>query len=102
MAIAVRQKLDVKQFKNMVMETREFLAQVPKQAKETNAYLMEIMMAQDFQDLTGQVIKKITAVTREMEKQLLELLVENAPAARQNSRPQPVNRISTRDCSTAR
>ncbi|MGC2166586.1 MAG: protein phosphatase CheZ, partial [Gallionella sp.] len=80
-------KLDVEQFKNMVMETREFLNQVPKQAKETNAYLMEIMMAQDFQDLTGQVIKKITAVTREMEKQLLDLLVENAPAARQNALP---------------
>ncbi len=80
-------KLDVEQFKTMVMETREFLNQVPKQAKQTNAYLMEIMMAQDFQDLTGQVIKKITAVTREMEKQLLELLVENVPAARQSALP---------------
>jgi chemotaxis protein CheZ len=80
-------KLDVEQFKKMVMETREFLNQVPKQTKETNAYLMEIMMAQDFQDLTGQVIKKITAVTREMEKQLLDLLVENVPAARQGASP---------------
>jgi chemotaxis protein CheZ len=74
-------KLDVEQFKNLVMQTHSFLYEVPKQAKATNAYLMEIMMAQDFQDLTGQVIKKITAVTKDMEQQLLALLVENAPAS---------------------
>jgi chemotaxis protein CheZ len=74
-------KLDVEQFKSLVMQTQSFLYEVPKHAKVTNGYLMEIMMAQDFQDLTGQVIKKITAVTREVEQQLLALLVENAPAS---------------------
>ncbi|MGA7594524.1 MAG: protein phosphatase CheZ [Gallionella sp.] len=74
-------KLDVEQFKGLVKQTQAFLSDVPRNAKATNAYLMEIMMAQDFQDLTGQVIKKITAVTKEMEQQLLALLVENAPAS---------------------
>lgn len=73
--------LDVEQFKNLVLQTHVYLNEVPKRAKETNGYLMEIMMAQDFQDLTGQVIKKITALTKEMEQQLLALLVENAPAS---------------------
>jgi chemotaxis protein CheZ len=73
--------LDVAQFKNLVLETQVYLNEVPKRTKETNGYLMEIMMAQDFQDLTGQVIKKITALTKEMEQQLLALLVENAPAS---------------------
>ncbi len=73
-------KLDVEQFKVLVMQTRAFLADVPKQTKATNAYLMEIMMAQDFQDLTGQAIKKVIAVTQQMEKQLLELLIENPPS----------------------
>jgi chemotaxis protein CheZ len=40
---------------------------------------MEIMMAQDFQDLTGQVIKKIIEVTKTMEQQLVTLLLESAP-----------------------
>jgi chemotaxis protein CheZ len=74
-------KLDVEQFKNLVTQTHAFLYEVPKQTKATNAYLMEIMMAQDFQDLTGQVIKKIIEVTQNMEKQLLALLLENAPAS---------------------
>lgn len=74
-------KLDVQQFKNLVIQTHAFLHETPKQTKATNAYLVEIMMAQDFQDLTGQVIKKIIHLTQEMEQQLLALLLENAPAA---------------------
>ncbi len=74
-------KLDVAQFKNLVMQTQSYLCEMPKHTKVTNGYLMEIMMAQDFQDLTGQVIKKITAVTQDIEQQLLALLLENAPAS---------------------
>ncbi|MDD5299693.1 MAG: protein phosphatase CheZ [Gallionella sp.] len=73
-------KLDVEQFKNLVTQTHAFLYEVPKQTKATNGYLMEIMMAQDFQDLTGQVIKKIIEVTKTMEQQLVSLLLESAPA----------------------
>ena len=74
-------KLDVQQFKDLVMQTHAHLHETPKQTKTTNAYLTEIMMAQDFQDLTGQVIKKIIEVTQAMEQQLIGLLVENAPAS---------------------
>ena len=72
-------KLDVEKFKNLVMQTHAFLRDTPKQTKQTNTYLLEIMMAQDFQDLTGQVIKKIISATQEMEQQLLALLIDNAP-----------------------
>ena len=71
-------KLDVEKFKSLVTQTHAFLYDVPKQTKVTKAYLTEIMMAQDFQDLTGQVIKKIITLTQAMEQQLLTLLVENA------------------------
>jgi len=72
-------KLDVQQFKDLVTQTHAYLHETPKTAKATNAQLTEIMMAQDFQDLTGQVIKKIIEVTQQMEQQLLALLIENAP-----------------------
>jgi chemotaxis protein CheZ len=73
-------KLSVDEFKALVTDTRGFLVEVPKQARATNAQLMEIMMAQDFQDLTGQVIRKITALAQNMEQQLVHLLVDLAPA----------------------
>lgn len=59
--------------------TEAFLAQVIEDSETTKAELLEIMMAQDFQDLTGQVIKKMMEVVEEAEKQLLALLMENTP-----------------------
>ena len=65
--------------RELVTDTRAYLVEVPEQARATHAQLTEIMMAQDFQDLTGQVIKKMMDVIKDMETQLLQLLVDNAP-----------------------
>ena len=46
----------------------------------SKAHLMDIMMAQDFQDLTGQVITKVTAIAQNLEHQLVQMLVDFAPA----------------------
>jgi chemotaxis protein CheZ len=50
------------------------------QAAQTKTYLMDIMMAQDFQDLTGQVITKVTTIAQNLEQQLVQMLVDFAPA----------------------
>jgi len=73
-------QLSVEEFKTLVSGTRDYLADAPKQTQATNAQLLEIMMAQDFQDLTGQVIKKITMLAKDMEQQLVHLLVDLVPA----------------------
>lgn len=72
-----KNELSIDDFKQLVGETRSFLDTTTKNAKTTNDQLLEIMMAQDFQDLTGQVIKKIIAMAQEMETQLLALLIES-------------------------
>jgi chemotaxis protein CheZ len=71
--------VELKDARELVLDTRSYLSAVPKQVGATNAQLMEIMMAQDFQDLTGQVIKKMMDVIKDMETQLLQLLIDNAP-----------------------
>jgi len=78
-------ELSVEQFKALVERTRGFLSGVPAQTQATGAQLMEIMMAQDFQDLTGQVIKRITDMAQDMENQLLKLLLDNVPAERREA-----------------
>ncbi|WP_454878289.1 protein phosphatase CheZ [Serratia inhibens] len=65
--------------RSLVTDTRQYLEQVPEHTAFTNAQLLEIMMAQDFQDLTGQVIKRMMDVVQEIEKQLLMVLMENIP-----------------------
>ncbi|MBA0204444.1 protein phosphatase CheZ [Pectobacterium aroidearum] len=65
--------------RELVTDTRSYLEDVPQHTSFTNAQLLEIMMAQDFQDLTGQVIKRMMDVVQEIEKQLLMVLLENIP-----------------------
>lgn len=78
-------KLSVAEFKALADETRAFLKdQVPQKAAATNEQLLEIMMAQDFQDLTGQVIKKIVGLAQNLENQLVQVLVDVIPDARRN------------------
>ncbi len=49
-------------------------------AVATRTELMNIMMAQDFQDLTGQVIGRITGIAQNLEKQLVQVLIDFAPS----------------------
>ena len=56
------------------------LAQSRQDANGTKTHLMNIMMAQDFQDLTGQVITRVTTIAQDLEQQLVQLLVDFAPA----------------------
>lgn len=73
-------RMDTEKFKTLLIDTLHYLDNVPEKANATNAQLMEIMMAQDFQDLTGQVIKKITSMVQNLERDLVQLLLANAPA----------------------
>jgi chemotaxis protein CheZ len=56
------------------------LAENERAATATRAELMNIMLAQDFQDLTGQVIGKITSIAQDLEKQLVQVLIDFAPS----------------------
>lgn len=70
---------DTEKFKTLLIDTLQFLDNIPEQANATNTQLLEIMMAQDFQDLTGQVIKKVTHMVQSLEKDLIDLLLANVP-----------------------
>jgi chemotaxis protein CheZ len=65
--------------RKLVDETCEFFSALDGQADRTQAILTDIMMAQDFHDLTGQVIRKVVALAQNMEEQLVRLLIETTP-----------------------
>lgn len=66
--------------RDLVSDTRAYLVMVPEHTQSTQKELLEILMAQDFQDLTGQVIKKMMEVIQEIETQLLQVLIDSVPA----------------------
>lgn len=51
----------------------------------------DVMITQDFQDLSGQVIKKVIRIINETETHLLSLLIDSDP----NSERQAINRAET-------
>jgi chemotaxis protein CheZ len=65
--------------RQLVEETCEFFAGVEAQTDRTNAILTDIMLAQDFHDLTGQVIRKVVALAQTVEEQLVRLLIDTTP-----------------------
>lgn len=76
-------QMDVAEFKLLAEETRRFFKQgLPQKTRATKEQIMEIIMAQDFQDLTGQVIKKVISVAQELEAQLMGVLIETMPGER--------------------
>ena len=87
-------RMSIDEFKLLAGDSRQFAAAVSDATDAEKARLLEIMMAQDFQDITGQLIKKIVVITHTAEKELAQLLRDNAPAelqaAMQPAEPKPV------------
>ncbi|MDH4451441.1 MAG: protein phosphatase CheZ [Rhodoferax sp.] len=57
-----------------------FITDVDQASQKVDAHLTEIMMAQDFHDLTGQVIAKVVNLAATIEEQLVLLLIQTAPS----------------------
>jgi chemotaxis protein CheZ len=74
-------KLSIEQFKALASDSRQFAQTVTEATEAEKARLLDIMMAQDFQDITGQLIKKVVIITKTVEHELAELLRDNAPPA---------------------
>jgi chemotaxis protein CheZ len=72
-------KLGLEEFKLLAQDSRRFAGTVADTGEAEKARLMEIMMAQDFQDITGQIIKKVVTITQKLERELAQLLIDNAP-----------------------
>ena len=69
----------IEEYQALADQTLIYLNNTKSNCKQTKCHLIEIMMAQDFQDLTGQVIKKVTELVQNIEQQLVQLLVEYSP-----------------------
>lgn len=56
-----------------------FVGEVEARTQRIDSALTDIMMAQDFHDLTGQVVAKVVALASDLEDSLVKLLVQAAP-----------------------
>lgn len=71
--------VELPQARQLVDDTRGLLQDIPQDTQASLDHLMEIIMAQDFQDLTGQVITRMLGVIGSIEKELVQVLIDNVP-----------------------
>lgn len=77
--MAAADDLTVERAKGLMVVCGKFADNTAKFADNQASVLSDIMMAQDFQDLSGQVIKRVIDIISRTEAQLVHLLLDSAP-----------------------
>ncbi len=67
-------ELSVDEFKRLCQDIDVLLKTTSKETTHMHALMTDVLMAQDFQDLTGQVIRKVIDLVREVEDSLINML----------------------------
>ncbi|SHI10357.1 protein phosphatase CheZ [Ferrimonas marina] len=70
----MRRELELDQFKTLCHDVDALLAETGSDVDRLKELLNQVLMAQDFQDLTGQVIRKVIDLVREVELSLVHML----------------------------
>lgn len=70
----MRREMTYAEFKEFYKQIDAFLGETSESASAINNKFNEILMAQGFQDLTGQVISKVTSLVKDVEERLVELV----------------------------
>jgi chemotaxis protein CheZ len=77
--MAASSDLTVERARALMGVCGKFAERTAEFANKQGSILSDIMMAQDFQDLSGQVIKKVIDIINRTELQLVQLLIDSAP-----------------------
>ncbi|AGI23690.1 protein phosphatase CheZ [Pseudomonas sp. MT3] len=70
----MRRELGPDAFRDLAKRVEQFLYISAQDSRKLSAHLNDILLAQDFQDLTGQVIKRVTRLVTEVEANLVKLV----------------------------
>lgn len=72
-------EMSAQQFRDFCRELDIFLPAVAVGANTLNGYLAAVVMAQDFQDLTGQIIRRVIMLVQDLEISLVDLVRLSGP-----------------------
>ncbi|MGF1721437.1 protein phosphatase CheZ [Vibrio kyushuensis] len=78
-------RIELAQFKALCHRIDGLLTEVEGDSTELKGQLTEILMAQDFQDLTGQIISRVITLVNEVEDRLVEILTVFGTSQKQES-----------------
>jgi len=67
-------EIDLNEFKGLCVDIDTLLTTTGKETQNIHRLMTDVLMAQDFQDLTGQVIRKVIDLVHEVEESLISML----------------------------
>ena len=67
-------EIDLHEFKGLCVDIDTLLTTTGKETQHIHSLMTDVLMAQDFQDLTGQVIRKVIELVHEVEESLIAML----------------------------
>jgi chemotaxis protein CheZ len=67
-------RIELSEFKALCHRIETLLTEIEGDSVELRSQLTNILMAQDFQDLTGQIIRRVITLVGEVEDRLVEIL----------------------------
>ena len=70
----LNKEMSAGEFRDLTKRISVFLDNTNSNTQKLNSNLSEILLAQDFQDLTGQVIQRITSMITDVESRLVNLV----------------------------
>ncbi|MCL1036516.1 protein phosphatase CheZ [Shewanella corallii] len=70
----MRRDLDIAEFKSLCHDVQQFIQRTEQDSLRVKDLLNEILLAQDFQDLTGQMIRRVIQLVKDVETNLVSLL----------------------------
>lgn len=67
-------EMNLGEFKSLCLDIDKLLKTTSSETEKVHSLMTDVLMAQDFQDLTGQVIRKVIDLVREVEESLINML----------------------------
>lgn len=70
----MHREMSAEEFRQLSTELNSFLGELTEDSAQIKARMTEVIMAQDFQDLTGQIIERVITLVDDMESSLVDLI----------------------------
>ena len=83
-------EIELQEFKSLCVDIDNLLVTTGTETSQIHSLMTDVLMAQDFQDLTGQVIRKVIDLVREVEESLINMLTAfgiSAENIQENAKP---------------
>lgn len=96
-ALFINKELNADEFRQLAADIGEFFTHAGPDLSEINNHLNTVLMAQDFQDLTGQIIRRVINLVADVESNLVNLIRLQGESSTLPNQEKQINKAAVKD-----